>query len=72
MAYQIVDSNYGKYWVKLLHVTRNGPDHTIREWEVCSELTLDSKKDYTYLAFCPLADKQMTPLQSCYRLRSFV
>ena len=46
MAYQIVDSNYGKNWVKLLHVTRNGPQHTIREWEVCSELTLDSKKDY--------------------------
>ncbi|XP_043224722.1 uricase-like [Amphibalanus amphitrite] len=46
MAYQIVDSNYGKNWVKLLHVTRNGPEHTIREWEVCSELTLDSKDDY--------------------------
>ncbi|XP_037088009.1 uricase-like [Pollicipes pollicipes] len=46
MAYEIVDSNYGKNWVKLLHVHRQGSVHTIREWEVCSELTLDSKKDY--------------------------
>ena len=46
MTYQIVDSNYGKNWVKLLHVTRSGPEHTIREWELCSELTLNSSKDY--------------------------
>jgi len=48
MAYEIVDSNYGKNWVKLLHVHRAGPVHTIREWEVCTELTLYSHKDYLH------------------------
>jgi urate oxidase len=37
----------GKSGVKLLHIKRDGPVHSIRELEVSSQLTLASKKDYT-------------------------
>ncbi|XP_042858623.1 uricase-like [Penaeus japonicus] len=37
---------YGKNHVKLLHLRREGPVHTIKEYEVNTALTLDSDKDY--------------------------
>lgn len=47
-SYEIVDSNYGKNGVKMLHVQRDGAVHTIREWEVCVALTLDSHQEYLH------------------------
>jgi urate oxidase len=44
--YTISDHGYGKDAVKVLHVQRNGPVHTIKEFEVCTHLKLFSKKDY--------------------------
>ncbi|XP_059618145.1 uricase [Phlebotomus argentipes] len=46
--YIISDYGYGKDNVKLLHVVRNGPVHSIKELEVCSHLKLYDKKDYLY------------------------
>ncbi|KZS21625.1 uricase [Daphnia magna] len=46
-TYKIVDDAYGKSGVKLLHIKREGPVHSIRELEVNTQLTLSSKKDYT-------------------------
>ncbi|MPC76810.1 Uricase [Portunus trituberculatus] len=37
---------YGKGNVKLLHVRRDGPVHSIKEFEVSTQLTLESDKDY--------------------------
>lgn len=37
---------YGKSNVKLLYVRREGPVHSIKEYEVNTQLTLDSDKDY--------------------------
>lgn len=37
----------GKSGVKLLHIKRDGPVHSIRELDVSTQLTLSSKKDYT-------------------------
>lgn len=36
----------GKAGVKLLHIKRDGPVHSIQELEVSSQLTLASKKDF--------------------------
>ncbi len=47
MSYAIVDDGYGKNNVKLLHIRREGPLHSIQELEVDTQLTLSSKKDYT-------------------------
>ena len=47
--YHFIDRKYGKYWVKLLHVNREGDKHSIREYEVNTLLTLDSDKDYTHV-----------------------
>ncbi len=44
--FRIVDREYGKSWVKMLHVKREGLVHSIREYEVDTKLTLDSEKDY--------------------------
>lgn len=44
--YEISDSGYGKNYVKILHVQRDGPLHTIKEFEVNTHLKLYSKKDY--------------------------
>ncbi|XP_075152472.1 urate oxidase [Haematobia irritans] len=44
--YTISDYGYGKDSVKLLHVQRNGPVHSIKEFEVGTHLKLYSKKDY--------------------------
>lgn len=44
--YELAEYGYGKNHVKLLHVHRDGPVHTIREYEVDTQLKLDSTKDY--------------------------
>lgn len=44
--YDFGDYGYGKNYVKLLHVHRNGPVHTIREFEVNTHLRLSTQKDY--------------------------
>ena len=44
--YTIADREYGKSWVKLLHVKRDGDVHSIKEYEVDTYLTLDTVKDY--------------------------
>ncbi|KAH8248517.1 hypothetical protein KR032_000151 [Drosophila birchii] len=44
--YEITDHGYGKDAVKVLHVSRQGPVHTIQEFEVGTHLKLYSKKDY--------------------------
>jgi len=41
-----VDTGYGKNHVKLLHIRRDGATHHIKEFEINTQLTLDSKKDY--------------------------
>lgn len=46
--YAISDYGYGKDSVKILHVQRNGPVHSIKEFEVGTHLKLYSKKDYFY------------------------
>ena len=48
--YQFLERKYGKYWVKLLHVSREGAKHSIREYEVNTLLTLDSDRDYTHVS----------------------
>lgn len=45
--FKIVDREYGKAWVKMLHIKRDGFVHTIREYEVHTKLTLSTDKDYT-------------------------
>lgn len=52
--YQLSDYGYGKDAVKVLHVQRNGPVHSIKEFEVGSHLKLYSKKDYIngFIKFC--------------------
>ena len=44
--FHFIDRGYGKFWVKMLHLERNGNIHTIKEYEVNTQLTLDSEKDY--------------------------
>jgi urate oxidase len=46
--YEISNYGYGKDSVKILHVSRNGPVHTIKELEVGTKLKLYSQKDYLY------------------------
>jgi hypothetical protein len=46
--YEITNYGYGKDHVKILHVTRNGAVHTIKELEVGTKLKLYSQKDYLY------------------------
>lgn len=43
-----VDRGYGKNNVKLLHVRRDGPVHSIKEYEVNTQLTLETDKDYIH------------------------
>jgi len=45
-SFKIVESAYGKAGVKILHVSKQGSVHTIRELEVETLLTLNSHKDY--------------------------
>ncbi len=47
--FQIVENEYGKSYVRLLHLRREGPVHTIREFEVDTSLTLNNVKDYTHV-----------------------
>lgn len=44
--YAISDQGYGKNNVKVLHITRNGPVHSIKEFEVDTHLKLYTQKDY--------------------------
>ena len=44
---KFIDRSYGKAFVKLLHVKRDGNVHHIREYEVSTLITLNSEKDYT-------------------------
>jgi len=44
---KFIDRSYGKAFVKLLHVKRDGNVHSIREYEVSTLITLSSEKDYT-------------------------
>lgn len=46
--YQISNYGYGKDSIKILHVVRNGPVHSIKELEVGTKLKLISKKDYLF------------------------
>ena len=43
-----VARGYGKGNVKLLHVRREGPVHSIKEYEVDTQLTLETDKDYLW------------------------
>ena len=44
--FQFIDRGYGKYWVKMLHLERNGNVHSIKEYEVSTLITLNSDKDF--------------------------
>ena len=44
---EFTDRRYGKNYVRLLHVRRNGPVHDVKELEVNVALTLKSIEDYT-------------------------
>ena len=43
---QFVDSRYGKNYVRLLYVKRQGRLHSIKEIEVNTKLTLNDHRDY--------------------------
>merc|ERR1712215_569727 len=45
-SFKIVESAYGKAGVKILHVSKHGSVHTIRELEVETSLALNNYKDY--------------------------
>lgn len=45
-SFRIVHSEYGKGGVKILHVSKHGAVHSIRELEVETLLTLNNHKDY--------------------------
>merc|ERR1712059_129193 len=45
-SFKILDTNYGKSGVRILHVTKQGLHHSIRELEVETKLTLNSTKDF--------------------------
>lgn len=44
--YELAEYGYGKNYIKLLKVARNGEHHTIREYEVNTHLQLDSREDF--------------------------
>ncbi|CAL8121738.1 unnamed protein product [Orchesella dallaii] len=46
LEFDFVDTGYGKNHIRLLYIKRDGPTHYIKELEVNTRLTLDSKKDY--------------------------
>jgi urate oxidase len=46
--FEFVDAGYGKNYVKMLHIRRDGPTHYIKELSVNTHLSLDSKKDYYF------------------------
>ena len=45
-GFKILESEYGKGGVKILHVAKRGAVHTIQELEVESLLTLATSQDY--------------------------
>lgn len=42
------DRRYGKNFVRLLHVKREGKRHTVRELEVSTNLTLNDTRDFVF------------------------
>ncbi|XP_068238021.1 uricase [Palaemon carinicauda] len=46
--YQWIDRGYGKNNVKILHVRREGVVHSIKEYEINTQLTLNNDKDYIF------------------------
>lgn len=48
MSVDIVESRYGKNFVKLLHVKKDGNVHYIKELEVCTAITLNNHRDYLF------------------------
>ncbi|CAG7718597.1 unnamed protein product, partial [Allacma fusca] len=46
--FAFVDSGYGKNFIKLLHIRREGNVHYIKEFEVNTKLELNTKKDYLF------------------------
>lgn len=46
--FQVIDKQYGKNYVRLLHVKREGRLHQIRELEVNTKLTLNDVRDFTH------------------------
>merc|ERR1711936_646102 len=47
-SFKIVESAYGKAGVKILHVSKHGSVHTIRELEVETSLTLNNHKELDF------------------------
>jgi len=47
-AFDFLDTGYGKNFVKMLHIRRDGATHHIKEFTVNTHLTLDNKKDYLF------------------------
>ncbi|XP_052129921.1 uricase [Frankliniella occidentalis] len=45
-AYELAEYGYGKNYVKILKVRRDGLRHSIREYEVNTHLQLDSREDF--------------------------
>lgn len=46
--YEITDQGYGKSFVKILHVRKNGLEHTVKEFEVNTILKLNNQRDYKH------------------------
>lgn len=44
--YEISDNGYGKNYVKILHIKRDGLVHNVKEFEVNTHLKLYSKATY--------------------------
>ena len=49
--FKILDREYGKSGVKVLHITRNGSEHSIREFEVETKLVLATDNDYKEVSY---------------------
>ena len=45
---KFVERQYGKNYVRLLHVKRQGLVHNVRELEVDTKLCLDDVRDFTH------------------------
>ena len=70
---KFIDRSYGKAFVKLLHVKRDGNVHSIREYEVSTLITLSSEKDYTQVIFqgiirnkCRTSEMIASGIPNCY------
>ena len=63
--YTIVDNEYGKTNIRMLHLQRDGLKDTIRDLEVDTSLTLDSNIEYTqvFLYTCTGCGRRMTHMK---------